>query len=491
MEIISIIQGFTQEESNAFLSYLRSKNKRRDTKNIALYKLLKKGTPLEGIDTHLYGKPNRNAYHALSKRLQDALIEFIATRSFETETSDDMQVFKYILTARIFYEQDQVTSAYYLLKKAIRRAQELELYTALTECYQTHLQYSHLHPEIDLQELTAKAQENLSKFAQQEQLNMAYAHIKKALTLDERLLKKGIQNTIEEIFTSFNITIDSTFTFKTLYLLLEIMNDAAHLDHNFEGALPFIRNIYSLIKQKRSIQTKQRFYHIQVLYIMANTHFRVRDFDQSETYLHLMKEEMEVNKARWAPRFYSKYVLIHTLLLNYRGFQEQAIQGIETYKKTQNKHPIAPDITLALSVYLTQQGSYKKALSTLNTLKHSDQWYANHVGIDWVIKKELLTLIIYYELEYIDLVQSLLRSFKRRHQHIIQNELRLANFMKVFTKLFNDPICLREDRFRESVKNHFTTSSLQNQDIFMLSFFAWIKSKLNASPLYETTLALL
>ncbi|WP_405202821.1 hypothetical protein [Dokdonia sp. LLG6352-1] len=48
-----------------------------------------------------------------------------------------------------------------------------------------------------------------------------------------------------------------------------------------------------------------------------------------------------------------------------------------------------------------------------------------------------------------------------------------------------------ESRFRESVKNNFTTSTLKEEDIFMVSFFAWIKSKLDNTPLYDTTLHLL
>ena len=131
MDISNIILSFSTEESSAFKNYLRSKNKRLDSKNIDLYTLIRKETPVSEIDTILYNKPNRNAYHALSKRLQDSLIDFIATQSFETETSEDMQVYKWILAARIFYEQNQYKPAKKLLSKAIKKAQELDLYLSL------------------------------------------------------------------------------------------------------------------------------------------------------------------------------------------------------------------------------------------------------------------------------------------------------------------------------------------------------------------------
>ena len=490
MDISNIILSFSTEESSAFKSYLRAKNKRLDSKNIELYTLLRKETPITTIDTILYGKPNRNAYHALSKRLQDSLIDFIATRSFETETSEDMQVYKWILASRILYEQSQHKPAKKLLSKAIKKAQQLDLYTALVEIYHTQLQYSNLHPETPLQELTEAAQENMRRFIQQERLNMAYAHIKSKLSFDEQLLKTGIQTMIEETLATFDIEVDRHFTFKSLYQLLEIINRAAHLDHNFAGALPFITKTYTLVKAKNTIATKHRFYHIQILYVMANAHFRVRDFSKAQEYLVQMSEEMAAEKEKFKARFSQNYLLIHSFVLNYIGKGPQAILEIEQHINTHKKTVTDPDVILALIVFITQQEDYKKALTTVNTLRHTNTWYEERMGIDWLIKKELLTLIIYKELEYIDLVHATLRRFRRKYAGIIKTEPKLEAFIKIFTQIFNNPGVVDEDRFRESVKKLFSSSEKQ-EDILMLSFFAWIKSKLDKKPLYETTLTLL
>lgn len=481
----------SSEESTSFKAYLRKKNKRGDTKNSTLFSLLRKGTPLQEIDTILYGAPNRNAYHALSKRLQDSLIDFIATRNFETETSEDMQVFKWVLAARILYEQGQSQAAHKILQKATTKAQELDLYTALVESYHTQLQYSHLHPERDLDRLTREALDNEQRFIQQERLNMAYAHIKKALIFDEHLLKKGFQKTVQEILLSFKIELNETFSFKSLFQLLEIINTAAHLDHNFKEALPFITNTYSLVTHKKTLQKKQRFYQIQVLYFMANAHFRVRELKKAKTYLILMQQEMKADKGRWEYRFRESYLLIHSFILNYRGQGTEAITGIETYLNTLKKQTPDPDITLALAVFLTQQEDYKKAHTALNKLKHSDRWYEERYGKDWIIKKDLITLLIYYELEYIELVDTNLRRFRRNHKMIIKNEPRLKRFLKVFTSIYKEPTVVKNTAFCKSIKNLFTTDTLQEEDLFMLSFFAWITAKIDNEPLYKTTLRLL
>lgn len=491
MNIYTVINQFSKEESTAFKAYLRAKNKRKDTKNLELYSLLKKGTSLKTIDTALYGSPNRNAYHALSKRLQDNLIDFIASRSFETETSQDMQVYKWILTARILYEQNIPEPAQKLLLKASKKARALDLYTALIESDHTQLQYSHLHPDINLNSLTKVAQENRQLFIKQEQLNMAYAHIKRALTFDEQLLNKGIQATVEEILNAFNIQLDKNFTFKSLYQLLEIINTAAHLEHNFTAALPFISKTYDLIQQKTITKDKHQYYHIQVLYYMANAHFRVRDFSRARSYLDRMQEEMTSSRKALKKRFTEDHLLVHALTLNYSGQSQKAITALAKHVISNKKNNPNPDCILTLVVCHTQQENYKTALTILNTLTHTPTWYEQRYGIDWMIKKELLTLILFYELEYLDLVQSYLRRFKRKYKNIMESEVRLKNFISVFSKLFNDPNVLGESRFRESIKSTFTKDSLKDEDIFMLSFFAWIKAKLNRRPLYQTTLSLL
>lgn len=489
MEIKTIIDQFSKEESNAFRSYLHSKNKRHDIKNITLYNHIRKGTSSNQLDFILYGKPNRNAFHALHKRLQDTLIDFIATRNFETETSKDMQVFKWILAARLLYEQNLPKPAQKLLHKATKKAQSLDLYTSLLESYHTQLQYSHLHPEIDLDALTQKAAKCQQDFLNQENLNIAYAHLKRRLSLNPEILKQPIHQTIFTTLEQFDININSDLTLKSLYQLVEITNTAAHLEHNYSDALPFILKAYRSIQQKQHLTTKHRLYNIQILYVMANTFVRLKDFEKANGYLDTMYTAMQEAGEGHYNRFLPKHTLIKSLILNYSGEAQQAIHLLKNHLEPKKKQD--SDLIIALTVCYVQQEKFAQALTTINKLKHTDNWYNNHMGIDWMLKKELILLIIYYELEYLDLVQSQLRRFTRLYKPIIQEAPRLHYFIQTVSKLHKNPDIVNQERFRESVKSQFTTDSLEQEDIFMLSFFAWIKAKIKKTPLYEITLELL
>lgn len=491
MNLTVIIQQFSKEESNAFRSYLQSKNKRQDTKNIRLYNHIRKGTPIDQLDKVLYGKPNRNAFHALHKRLQDTLIDYIATRNFETETSEDMQVFKWILASRLLYEQNLPKPAHKLIQKATKKAQALDLYSALIESYHTQLQYSHLHPETDLTALTQQAIKCQQDFLNQENLNIAYAHLKRQLSLSPALLKQPIHLIIIKTFKQFNINSNSDLTLKSLCQVLDIINTAAHLEHNYKDALPFILKAYNSIQHKQHLAVKQRAYNIQILYYMANTFFRLKDFKKTHHYLESMHTAMQEGGHSYYGRFLPKYILIKSLTLNYSGKAPQAIALLEKQLQDMSNKKQDPDHLIALTVCYIQQENFAQALTTINKLKHTDTWYNNHLGIDWVLKKELILLIIYHELEYLDLAQSQLRRFSRLYKSIIKAAPRLDYFIRTVSKLHKNPDIWGEERFRESVKTQFTTDSLEQEDIFMLSFFAWIKAKIKKAPLYETTLELL
>ena len=60
--IDAIISQFSTEEQQEFIKYLNYKNKRHDTKNVQLFKLLLANHPAKEIPQKLYGKDNKTAF---------------------------------------------------------------------------------------------------------------------------------------------------------------------------------------------------------------------------------------------------------------------------------------------------------------------------------------------------------------------------------------------------------------------------------------------
>ena len=490
MILKTLIQTLSQEEIQSFKAYLGRRNKRVDTKNTQLLALLQKDELPKKIDVILYGKPNRNAYHALCKRLHDNLIDFIASRSFETESSEELQVFKLLLSARIFYENQQFTAGIKTLAKAETKALQIDLYSALSEIYHTQIQYAHQHAEVDLDALFERFRHNQKLHNQQENLNLAYASLQHNLLKKSAEKQENIHSLLEKTFTNFEIDLNESLSFKSLYQLLEIINTLAHRLHDFSAILPLISSIEQKISARTANPLKHLFYRIHSLYFIANAYFRNRQFEMAQTYLAQMEAAMDADRGRYKVRFRENALLLHSLTLNYTGQATAAIDCIEKNLQLPKLKP-SPDILLALTVFYVQQQNYKKAVQQLNRLKHSDSWYLEKEGHDWLIKRDLVALIIHLELEHIDLTDSLLRRFRRTHAQAITTDSRLALFLSYLRQIHNIPQVVDEPQFRVSVKNHFTTQELFKEDIFLLSFFAWLKAKISKTPIYTTTLDLL
>ena len=99
------------------MRYQEKKNRRSDVKNNELFRLLRKGITTD-LDLHLYGKASKNNLYALKKRLYDSLIDYIASKSFEGETNEELSILKYLLASRIFFENKHYKIAFKTLAKA-------------------------------------------------------------------------------------------------------------------------------------------------------------------------------------------------------------------------------------------------------------------------------------------------------------------------------------------------------------------------------------
>ncbi len=486
--ISSIISTLSNEEKRAFVASLRKKNKRNDTKNIQLFKLLNTADPPKDIDIVLYGKPSKGAFHALSKRLHDSLIDFIASKSFEGETSEEMEILKLLLASRIFFEQKQYKIAFKTLDKAEQKAKNYDLYGILNEIYYTKIQYAHLNTKIILEVLIANFKKNKDAIQQEENLNLFYASVQNELSQHRQNFVIVIQNALSR----FGISTSKDLTFRSLFKILEVTNKTAQVSRDYYSILAFVEEVYTQISTKEEIINKHLFYHIQIIYYVANAHFRNKNFATSQHYLKLMLDQMQKHQQKYHRRFLPQYILLNTLNLNYTGYAEEAIQKLETFNYNKHKEQVSYtlDLKLSLIVFYFMQSKFKDALHILNGFYHSDHWYTEKAGMLWVIKKNLVEILVHLELDHIDLIESRVNSFRKKHRTYLQknSDTRALEFLKLILEYYHTPEIIVKDTFKTKINKTLATTSRKQEDIFEMSFYAWLKSKAGGTKLYKTIL---
>lgn len=490
-EIISIL---TDVDVVVFKSYLKARNKRKDTVNIQLFELIKTDD-IEGIKK-LYPVENKDAYHALRKRLYDVLVDFMANRSFENDTSAAYEVLRLVVVSRIFLEHQLTKTAFKCLAKAAAKAQQEEHFGLLNEIYQTQIQYSHLNKDSSLDLLITQFKANRERLGKEEQLNMAYAVIRKEL---EEIYHEGkiidFQLLIKNTIASFGISLQEILTFKSLYQMLFIANEYASILNDFSTIESFVLHSYTMIAHEEETSEKHLYYRIYILYLMANMHFRNYRFDISKSYLVKMKDQMLRQDKHYYNRFCLRYFIVASLNENYSGNPSHAI-AIAAQALKDNPKAIVEDrndLRLMLVMLYVQQEEYQKGYKEMREFSHTDSWYEKKMGMDWTIKKNLMEIIVHAQLEHTELSLARLKSFRRRYKTYLVdvNEMRVLLYVQLLERYINKPQSCTSENYKTAFDQLLKRKQAAHADIFIISFMGWMWGIIQHKKTYAATLELL
>jgi len=483
----AIVTTLSKDDKKEFVRSLRQRNKRIDTKNIELFLLLDSPIQPTNIDVTLYGKPSKGAFYALCKRLYDLLIDFIATKNLNKESSEEMSALKLVLASTIFFQQNQSYIAFKTLAKAELIAIKFGLFGILNEIYHTQILNAHLNTAIDLKQVINKYRVNKLNIEQEENLNLFYATIQAELTYDT----PKISDIINRNLSLFNISITNSLSYQSLFKILQISNQVAHVTRDYHAVLPFVEDACKKIKASEHTTDKYLYHHLQVLYYLANTYFRIKKFVLSANYLDEMYLKMGLENKRYYDIFYPQYVLLKNLLHIYTGENNYAVAELSmfNFKKYKNKSAYTLDVKLTLVVALFLQNKYKEAYKVHQDFYHSDRWYIKKVGYIWVIQKSLIEILLLIELDYLDLVASRLKGFKKKysahlHEH---NEEVVLDFLKLISSYYYKTTDIYSNGFKVSVEKLLQINN-KDADVFTISFYAWLKAKITRAEVYKTCL---
>lgn len=490
MSIIhSIIATLSEEDKKKFIRNLRGRNKRNDAKNIELFQLLDTPYPPADADLIMYGKRAKGAYHALCKRLNDALIDFIATKDLNNESSTEMRALKLVLASRIFFQNEQLSIAFKTLAKAELIGKKYSLYNILNEIYYTQISNAHLNKSLDLQKLTRKYQKNKRNILQDENLNLFYAAIQDELSQSN----PQVGDIIARNLVLHHISITKDLGYQSLFKILQICNQVAHVTRNYHAILAFIEHACQKIETSERIGDTHLYEHLQVLYYLSNTYFRIKKFEVSANYLEAMKAYMCLENKKYYPVFYPQYALLENLLLIYTGKNDVAIKNLEAFnfKDFKNRLDYVLDVKLTRVVALFLQEKFKEAFQIYRDFQHSDVWYTNKTGFIWVIQKNLIEILLLIELDYLDLVESRINSFRKKYRsHLIEhNELIVLDFLKLISIYYFKTEDFQSKGFKEKV-DFLLKTKREEEDVFTLSYYAWLKAKVDKTDMYKTCLSL-
>jgi hypothetical protein len=487
-----LINLLTIVDKKLFKQFLERKNKRTDVKNLQLLNLIKTDD-IDGINKLYNPQKNKDAYHALRKRLQDNLLLFLSQKTFESNHSDTYDALRLVVAGRFLLENDVIKVAFKCLNKAERLAEHLEQFNLLNELLLLKLQYAHLPGAEPLETLTVRFERNQLNMQCEAKLNIAYAFLRQEL--QEIHLKGKVVNLTGLLIATirkYKISVQDLMTYKSIYQILYIANEYAAIQQNYGLIERYVNRTNQFILSQSYTKETYLFYHISILYFLANFHLRQKSFIKSTSYLKEMMDLMLAD-SRYYSLFYLRYQLLYALNLFYTGFADNAIALLQeslSGLKPASKAEDVEDIRICLTMFLAlcnDRGSLKQ----LSMLMQTDAWYEKKMGMLWTIRKNLMEILVQAQFSNVELSMSRLTSFRRRYKKYLlkTSEERVLEYLKLVEKYLMNPNVASEPTYRKAVLD--LASMKENNDIFTLSFIAWLVARWEKKTAYEVVLTLI
>ncbi len=465
-DLIRLIQDLNEAEVVGYLAFAKARTKRTDAQQIKLFNYFRKSSQND-LSTRLYGKKGDNAYYALKSRLQQSLVEYLAIQGFETDQRAEMETLRLLLAGRKLLQRECYSLARKTLKKAEKLAKDSEEFNLLHEVYLTMISAAHFM-KINAGELKSAWEANRVLIAKNDRLALLFMDFK--TNPDAQRLK-----TLRKLFSELEIEISSDLSVESLYEILDLYTDAASREGNYHFITAELEIVEKALISKHPSLLNTHYYY-DSLFLLALSFSRITQFDRALHYLSLLQKSDKQFKSR-----VDEVIMLQALCNNYLGKAMEAIKNLEQAALDRL------DAKCLLASFYLQQGQPEKALRQLNKLKHQDLYYERHYTVQLVVKKNLLLLLIYVDLKMENLVDSQLRKIQRKRTTLEKiGEKRILDFLKLIL-MFN---------YNRNISKTFmykldelTTSNFA-EDVFAMSFYAWLKSKSENRPLYELTLEL-
>lgn len=485
-DLLSIL---SEEEQSQFVRYLNTRNRRSDVRNVELFQAM-----LNGKVDRLKSEIGSNAYNVLRNRLKHRMIDFIAQSTIQKEGSADNELAKVFITAKRLLKQTKTESAFKLLSKLEKDANQFENYTLEGEIQQLLIEHAHLPGAANLEELYERSNKNFQLQQARTNLNLAYARIRMAYQAVEYQGERiDLAKLLNSTFSEFAVTDEIAYGFSSLHQLVQLADIHGAYSKNYHEINLFFIDKLQDLQGGISDNEQNLHYHIEILYAISNIYFRKKDFETSSQFLTQMKNQMERFNGKSTVPHELKWRMLSALNSNHLGDPVDARSHINFILDQKIPTDETIQIRLALAMLQIQQGELRECQRTLSKFTHTDTWYEKNLGIEWTLHKLTLEILLHIDLENYDYAESRLKSLMRKYKNYLSKEgkAQARPFLRLVQSILREPVIVESSKFHEQVELSIHWKKVEEEDVFRINFYAWLKAKMNRTEVYPTLLGLL
>ena len=489
-----LINTFSEEDKREFRVFINRQKSKKQRKDLDLFELINEQTPPKKIEAKLYDRPNKVAYHTLRKRLLKHLSDFIVLKQIDGDTTAVSSITGLISLATYLFKKQSYDFAWRTLLKAETTAIDNEQHELLNNIYQLQIEESDNEFAPDIDDIYNKWVTNKKLVDENEKANIGYNFIKKELnTIKLKSEEKNLEKLITQLLKKYDLSDIVLKRPQILYKVLDLTRRVMLSNKDFYSFEPYIIKMYNELNNKHGFSKRNHFYKINIIYMIAHILYRNRKFEESNKYLELMQENMKSYNNAYYQQFFPKYIQLKAANFSYNNNNEKAIATLEEVNQKAMKKILISEqmnIQINLCVYYFNQDLFKAANQIIQTFNHTDSWLEKKMGKEWVLKKNLIEMIIQFELGNIDIVMNRIRAFQRSFSGMYQQSIyqRVEEFITFIKLLIDQPAVIKSVEFKNEMSQKLINAPQEKEDLQAMAFYCWMKSKMINQKYYDVLL---
>ena len=493
-----IVQSFSNEEKSGFEHFINRFRVRDNRKDFQLFERLTKSDSLsleEALKFLYNGEAEKEAYHALRKRLLGHLIEYITLKNInETKGNAHYNSEGLIKLSEYLFEKGAFPAGWQYLKRALTSELKKGNFEILSKIYLLWLEnweeYSGNEKFNDIYKLYVDAKE---KSERDQRFKLALSIVKRKIEQFKLQLKEiNIDKIIKDVVNGMDLNKKDFNSLENLYYIAQLIRASSLVSKDYIEIEKYLNTKLKKLEKKEGDSIYGGFFW-ELKYFQAHACYRLKKIDKAKELLssiNLNIGDITKNKydelfckielLNWACEFYANKVDngIHRLLLleNNSVFKSNSIYDLDR------------KMNLITSFFAKE--NYKRANSVLNSIGHSSQWLQKKKGLEWRVKFQMMELIVLYENDKIDLVILKLRSMQRLIREVIKINPNYKN-LSVFLKIIKTSVDQGSFKGLDKELDKFEFSPFKQENIQAMAFYAYLKSKIKKDNYYRTLMDLI
>jgi hypothetical protein len=492
-----IVQSFNEEERKGFEYFINRFRVRENRKDLDLFNRLVSPSKLsqEEAFTVLYnGEKEKEAYHALRKRLLGHLIDYISVKGINEKKGRTHYTSEGLLNlAKYLFERGAYEPGWQYFVRAHRSESKKDNYLLQAKIYMLWLENWEDYTGQEKFNAIYKAYVSAKDRAEKEQrLKLALSIVKRKIEQYKQQLKEiNIDIIIRDVTEGLELKKKDFHSVENLNYITKIIRSSSLVSKDYNGVESFLKTRIKKINKKEG-HGEFGYEYWELVYFYAHALYRLKKITKAKEVLKeidldkgdLLKSKREdlfckIELLKWACDFYDNNLnsAIQRLLMHENGteFERNVL------------HDLDRKLNLITSYFAS--GDYLKGTGVLVSIKNSTQWLQKKKGLEFRVKFQLIEILYFLEAGKVDLVLIRMRALKRIIKDVVKLNPNYKNLI-VFLNVISASINKGGFKGLEKELDKFEFTPFKRENIQAMAFYSYLKSKIYGKNYYKTLIEL-